>query len=71
MAEIANSLLNPRDVSKLLRISLPYVYKLADRGLISCIRWECPGEGNRKKTTLRFRLDDIRQFIESHYQKST
>jgi excisionase family DNA binding protein len=68
--DIPDNLLTPKDVQRMLRVSLPYVYKLADRGQIRCVRWSCPGAGERKKTTVRFKLEDIRQFIESHYQES-
>jgi len=59
-------LLNPKDVKKILKCSLPLVYKMADRGQLPCVRWECPGEGKRKKSTLRFELAAIRAFIENH-----
>lgn len=60
-------LLDARDVKRLLRCSLPLIYKMADRGQIPCIRWEAPGTGEAKpRTTVRFRLDDIVSFIERH-----
>lgn len=61
-------LLDAKEVQRLLRCSLPLVYKLADRGQIPCIRWECPGEGKRTKTMLRFRKVDLLAFIRSHYR---
>ena len=61
-------LLNAKDVARLLKCSLPLVYKMADRGQLACVRWECPGTGDRKKTTLRFELEAIRLFIERHRQ---
>ena len=61
-------LLNAKDVARLLKVSLPLVYKLADRGQLPCVRWECPGEGERKKTMVRFELDAVRGFIEKHRQ---
>jgi len=63
-------LLDAREIKRLLRCSLPLVYKLADRGQIPCVRWECPGEGKRVKTMVRFKLEDVLSFIEKHY-KST
>jgi hypothetical protein len=45
-------LLNARDVSKILRCSLPHVYKMADRGQLPCIRWESPGNGERRPRTV-------------------
>ena len=59
-------LLDAKQVKKLLRVSLPLVYKMAERGQLPCIRWECPGEGARKKTVVRFELEAVRAFIERH-----
>lgn len=62
-------LLDAKDVKKVLRCSLPLVYKLADRGQLPSIRWECPGEGNIKpRTMVRFRREDVLNFIKEHYQ---
>jgi len=63
-----DDLLDAKQVKKLLRCSLPLVYKMAERGQLPCIRWECPGAGTKKKTTVRFELSAIRAFIESHRQ---
>ena len=66
------SLLDAKEVRRLLRCSLPLVYKMAERGQIPCIRWECPGEGLKKaRTMLRFKRSDIWAFIEKHYKEST
>jgi hypothetical protein len=70
MDKVSDNLLTPRDVQRMLRVSLPYI-KLAEKGQISCVRWDCPGKGERKKSVVRFKLEDIRQFVEDHYQKST
>ena len=61
-------MLDAKQVRKILRCSLPLVYKMAERGQLPCIRWECPGEGVRKKTVVRFELDAVRAFIERHRQ---
>jgi hypothetical protein len=64
-------LLTPKDVQKMLRCSLPLVYRMAQRGQLACIRWECPGEGQEKpRTMVRFKLEDVRQFIEGHYERT-
>jgi len=64
------TLLDAREVKIILRCSLPLVYKMADRGQLPCIRWECPGEGERKpRAMLRFKKEDIFKFIEKHYKK--
>jgi predicted DNA-binding transcriptional regulator AlpA len=68
--KMTNSLLNAKEVSKMLKCSLPLVYRMADRGQLPCVRWECPGQGNtRPRTMVRFTLEDVRGFIERHYQK--
>lgn len=68
LKEPMETLLNPKEVKRLLKCSLPLVYKMADRGQLPCVRWECPGEGDKKpRTMVRFKMDDILQFIESHY----
>ena len=62
-------LLGAKEVKKLLRCSLPWIYKAADQGLIPCIRIPCPGEGTLKpKTMVRFKREDVFAFIEKHYQ---
>jgi len=61
-------LLDVGEVSRLLHCSRPLVYKLADRGQIPCVRWECPGEGRKKtRTMVRFIKQDVFNFIEKHY----
>ena len=62
-------LLNANEVKRLLKCSLPLVYKLAERGQIPCVRWECLGNGkDRPRTMVRFKREDIFNFIEKHYQ---
>jgi hypothetical protein len=61
-------LLDAREVRKLLKCSLPLVYKMADRGQLPCVRWPCPGQGEEKaRTMVRFKREDIFKFIESNY----
>ncbi|MBW1693061.1 MAG: helix-turn-helix domain-containing protein [Deltaproteobacteria bacterium] len=61
-------LLTPKDVKKILKCSLPLVYKLADRGQLRCVRWECPGSGEKQpRTMVRFKQSDVMEFIEKHY----
>ncbi|MFC1866566.1 helix-turn-helix domain-containing protein [Thermodesulfobacteriota bacterium] len=67
--QIPEPLLDAREVKRLLRCSLPLVYKMADQGRIPCIRWECPGEGKKKsRTMVRFKLQDILGFINANYR---
>jgi hypothetical protein len=61
-----DELLSPKDVRKILKCSLPLIYKMASRGQLPCVRWSAPGEGKRKKTTVRFELEAVRAFIEAH-----
>ena len=66
------NLLDAKDVKKILRCSLPLVYKMAERGQLPCVRWECPGKGTDKiRTTVRFKLDDVMEFINQNYTAGT
>ena len=61
-------LLNAKDVSNILRCSLPLVYKMANRGQLPCIRWDCPGNGEKRpRTVVRFKKSDVIEFLEAHY----
>ena len=61
-------LLTAKDVSKIFSCSLPLVYRMADRGQLPCVRWECLGEGEKRRETVRFLKDDIIKFIQEHRQ---
>lgn len=62
-------LLDAKQVKKLLRCSLPLIYRMAERGQIPCIKWKCPGEGKKKpRSMIRFKKKDVFEFIEKHYQ---
>ncbi len=62
-------LLTAKDVKKLLSCSLPLVYKMADRGQLPCVRWECPGPGEEKpRTMVKFKQSDVIKFIDKHYK---
>ena len=68
MGEI-EEILNAKEVAKLLKVSLPGIYAMADRGQLPCVRWECPtSEGKRPKTMLRFKQSDVWAFIENNYR---
>ena len=61
-------LLSAKEVRRLLRCSLPLVYRMAERGQIPCVRVPCPGEGTQKSRYLvRFKQSDVINFIEKHY----
>jgi hypothetical protein len=62
-------LIDAKDVRRMLKVSLPLVYKLADQNRLPCVRIPCPGEGRTKPRTLvRFKLQDVVDFIEKHYR---
>ena len=62
-------LLNARDVSIILRCSRSLVYKMASRGQLPCIRWDCPGNGEKRpRTVVRFKMEDVLRFMENHYE---
>jgi hypothetical protein len=61
-------LLTPKDVQRILKVSLSLVYRMADRGQLPCVRWDAPGEGERKKTLVRFERDAVLEFINQHRQ---
>ncbi len=64
-----DDILTAQEVQKMLKCSLPLVYKMAERGQLPCVRWDCPGEGTEKpRTMVRFKLQDILDFIEDNYQ---
>jgi hypothetical protein len=61
-------LLSPKDVKTILGVSLPMVYKLAERGQLPCVRFGISnGTSGRKKLCLRFKKGDVLDFIENHY----
>jgi predicted DNA-binding transcriptional regulator AlpA len=61
-------LLTPKQVQKLLGASLPYIYKLASTNRILVVRIPSLGAG-REKNLIRFKLEDVLNFINSHYSK--
>ncbi len=64
-------LLDAKEVKRLLRCSLPLVYKLADQRRLPCVRIPCPGNGtNKRQNLVRFKRDDVYSFIEEHYRNS-
>ena len=61
------NLLTPKDVKRILKVSLPFVYKLAKERRLPCIRIPCPGKGEKKRQNLvRFRPVDVFKFVEKH-----
>ena len=64
-------LLDAKEVKRILKVSLPFVYKLAERGQLPCVRIPCMGDGERARTVVRFKLADVQAFIEQHYRPMT
>jgi len=62
-----DDLLTAQDVKKLLKVSLALVYRLSDQGRLRSVRIPCPGVGSRKKHLVRFKKQDVIDFIEAHY----
>ena len=66
---INDGLLDAKQVKRILRISLPLVYRMAERGQLPCVRWKCPGQGEKKpRSVVRFKPKDIFDFVERHYR---
>ena len=62
-----DNLLTARQVSKLLSVSIPLVYKMVGRGQLPSICWDCPGEGKKRaRNTVRFDFNEILEFINKH-----
>jgi transposase len=62
-------LLTAKEVQRVLGVSLALVYRMAERGQLPCVRWECPGEGEKRpRTMIRFELEQVQRFIEQHRQ---
>jgi len=59
-----DELLTPKEVKAILKCSLAYVYKLSDRRLLPCVRIPCIG--NDSRSMVRFKPDDVMEFIEKH-----
>jgi Helix-turn-helix domain len=60
-------LLTAKQTARLLNCSVPLIYKMAGRKQIPCVRWQCPGDGDKKpRTMVRFKLMDIQEFIDKH-----
>lgn len=69
--ETNEPLLNANEVRRLLKCSLPLIYKMAQQGQIPCVRWACPGGGKEKpRTMVRFKRKDVWAFIEANYQRN-
>ena len=64
-------LLDAKDVKRILKVSLPFVYKLAERGQLPYVRIPAIGKGSKARGVIRFKLDDVQAFIDKHYRIAT
>jgi len=63
---------NASEAARMLKVSEPYIYKLASSGRISHLKIPCPGNGKIKKRYLiRFKKQDLIDFTEAHYFPAT
>lgn len=67
-AQNIEPLLDAKEVKKLLRCSLPYIYKAAEEGLLPSVRIPCETRGKKPRNLIRFKRGDIFSFIERHYR---
>jgi excisionase family DNA binding protein len=56
-------LLKPREVSKILKVSLATVYNMVRAKQIPCVKWELPGG----KEAIRLKRNDVFSFINANY----
>jgi excisionase family DNA binding protein len=61
------NLLTAQEVAKTLKISKPYVYKLAGSGALRSVQWPTIGEKGVKRNMVRFYEKDVLEFIEDSY----
>jgi hypothetical protein len=60
-------LITPKDVQKVFRCSLPYVYKLASVGRLRHVRIPAVEDpGKKRKNVIRFRKQDVIDFIDEN-----
>lgn len=69
MESVTPELLTPKDVKRILKCSLPQVYRLADRGLLGVVRMPSAKE-NGGRGLVRFTQGDVLAFIEKHHTKA-
>ena len=65
---IIPELLTVSEVKRILKVSRSLVYRWAQEGRLPCVRWGCPGQGEKRQTIVRFRPEDVQRFIEEGYQ---
>jgi predicted DNA-binding transcriptional regulator AlpA len=58
-------LLKPKQVARMLSMSVPWVYKAAKRGVLPCV--EMPSLEDNGKEPVRFKREDIIEFVKKHH----
>ena len=66
-----DQLLDAQDVKKILNCALATVYKMVDRGQLPCVRWTIDDDAKKPKSIIRFKKQDVIDFINSNYTSST
>lgn len=65
-----DELIRPKDVQKIFRCSLPYVYKLASDGRLRHVRIPAADEPGKERkrvcNVIRFRKRDVLDFIDEN-----
>ena len=62
-------LLTAKEVKLILKVSLATIYNMAERGQLPAVAWDSPGSGKRSSKVIRFKRQDIFDFIECNYRK--
>ena len=62
-------LLTAKDVKQVLKVSLATVYNMAERKQLPAVVWDSPGSGKRSSKVIRFKRQDVFDFIESNYSR--
>jgi predicted DNA-binding transcriptional regulator AlpA len=58
-------LVKPKAAAKMLGMSVPWVYKAAAKGILPHV--VLPSLGATTKAPIRFKLEDLREFIHRHH----
>ncbi|MCP4623163.1 MAG: helix-turn-helix domain-containing protein [bacterium] len=63
-------LLTPKEVRPILKVSLPTIYNLVERGQLPAVIWESPiRSGKKSQRTIRIKRSDVFKFVEAHYSR--
>ncbi len=63
-------LLTAKEVTSILKVSLPTVYSMVERGQLPAVCWESPNRaGQKRQRTVRVKRSDVFKFVEDHYSR--